>query len=116
MLYIAKDRRGPNMTTRKQTAIVGLKVRLREPLRKKLEVAAKQRGVSLNAELVSRLEQSFQAGDLTEAVRREFQNYLRLVVRGQKWPTRREQAVERLVGEHQALPGEKGEQRWRKAR
>ena len=44
------------MATRKPTAIVGLKVRLREPLRKKLEVAAKKKGVSLNAELVSRLE------------------------------------------------------------
>jgi hypothetical protein len=47
------------MATRKQTAIVGLKVRLREPLRKKLEMAAKKRGVSLNAELVARLEESF---------------------------------------------------------
>jgi hypothetical protein len=41
------------------SAFVGLKVRLREPLRKKLEVAAKKRGVSLNAELVARLEESF---------------------------------------------------------
>jgi Arc-like DNA binding dprotein len=47
------------MAERKPTAIVGLKVRLREPLRKKLEVAAKKKGVSLNAELVARLEESF---------------------------------------------------------
>jgi hypothetical protein len=47
------------MPARKQTAIVGLKVRLREPLRKKLEMAAKKKGVSLNAELVARLEESF---------------------------------------------------------
>ena len=47
------------MVKRAQTAIVGLKVRLREPLRKKLEVAAKRKGVSLNAELVARLEESF---------------------------------------------------------
>lgn len=47
------------MAARKPTAIVGLKVRLREPLRKKLEVAAKKKGVSLNAELVARLEESF---------------------------------------------------------
>ena len=47
------------MAVRKPTAIVGLKVRLREPLRKKLEVAAKKKGVSLNAELVARLEESF---------------------------------------------------------
>ena len=32
------------MVARKQTAIVGLKVRLREPLRKKLETAAKKKG------------------------------------------------------------------------
>ena len=54
------------MAARKQTAIVGLKVRLREPLRKKLEVAAKKKGVSLNAELVSRLEESFLVETLTE--------------------------------------------------
>jgi hypothetical protein len=54
------------MPARKPTAIVGLKVRLREPLRKKLEVAAKKRGVSLNAELVSRLEESFLSETLTE--------------------------------------------------
>ena len=47
------------MAARKPTAIVGLKVRLREPLRKKLEVAAKKKGVSLNAELVARLEELF---------------------------------------------------------
>jgi hypothetical protein len=39
--------------------MVGLRVRSREPLRKKLEVAAKQHGVSLNAELVRRLDESF---------------------------------------------------------
>jgi hypothetical protein len=35
-------------------------------LRKKLEVAAKKKGVSLNAELVSRLEESFLVETLTE--------------------------------------------------
>ena len=56
------------MTARKQTAIVGLKVRLREPLRKKLEVAAKKRGVSLNAELVDRLERSFSAESAKQVI------------------------------------------------
>ena len=51
---------------RKPTAIVGLKVRLREPLRKKLEMAAKKKGVSLNAELVARLEESFLGDGLLE--------------------------------------------------
>jgi hypothetical protein len=55
---------GGEMIARKQSALVGLRVRFREPLRKKLEVAAKKRGVSLNAELVDRLERSF----LAEAV------------------------------------------------
>jgi len=59
LCYIDGDGKGENMAARKQTAIVGLKVRLREPLRKKLEVAAKKKGVSLNAELVGRLEESF---------------------------------------------------------
>jgi Arc-like DNA binding domain len=54
------------MVKRAQTAIVGLKVRLREPLRKKLEVAAKKKGVSLNAELIARLEESFLGEGLTE--------------------------------------------------
>jgi hypothetical protein len=48
------------MPARPKTATVGLKVRMREPLRKKLEVAAKARKASLNNELVARLEQSFQ--------------------------------------------------------
>lgn len=60
------------MAARKQSAIVGLKVRLREPLRKKLEVAAKQGGVSLNSELVSRLNRSF----LSEAMEQAFARHL----------------------------------------
>src|SRR5689334_15428001 len=54
------------MTKRPQTALVGLRVRMREPLRKRLEVAAKKRGVSLNAELIARLEQSFQIESFEE--------------------------------------------------
>jgi hypothetical protein len=56
------------MAERKPTAIVGLKVRLREPLRKKLEVAAKKKGVSLNAELVARLEESFLGEGLMDRI------------------------------------------------
>ena len=58
------------MTARKQSAIVGLRVRMREPLRKKLEVAAKKRGVSLNAELVHRLEESFLSEGVLERIDR----------------------------------------------
>ena len=44
---------------RKPSANVQLKVRLKEKLRKSIEAAAKHRGVSLNAEIVERLEDSF---------------------------------------------------------
>ena len=47
------------MAQRKKTATVQLKVRMKEPLRGQLEKAAKDRGVSLNAEIGKRLEQSF---------------------------------------------------------
>jgi hypothetical protein len=42
---------------------VQLKVRMKEPLRQKLEKAAQERGVSMNVEAVSRLEQSFETED-----------------------------------------------------
>ena len=47
------------MPARPKTAVAGMKIRLREPLRARLEAAAKRRAVSLNKELVARLEQSF---------------------------------------------------------
>lgn len=46
------------MAPRKKTAIVQLKVRMKEPLRAKIEKAAKSKGVSINSEIVDRLEQS----------------------------------------------------------
>jgi len=63
------------MVKRAQTAIVGLKVRLREPLRKKLEVAAKRKGVSLNAELVVRLEESFLGEGFLDRVEKTFAEF-----------------------------------------
>ena len=51
------------MAPRDKTAVVQLKTRMREPLRARLEVGAKQRGVSLNTEIVDRLEQSFAKED-----------------------------------------------------
>ncbi len=48
---------------RKKTATVDLKVRMKEPLRAQIERAAKDRGVSLNAEVVERLNLSFQKED-----------------------------------------------------
>jgi hypothetical protein len=47
------------MVDRDETANAQLKVRMKEPLRAALEKAAQERGVSLNAEIVHRLERSF---------------------------------------------------------
>jgi hypothetical protein len=48
-----------SMPARKPTAIVQLKVRLRENLRRRLELAAERREDSINNEIVRRLEGSF---------------------------------------------------------
>ena len=60
---------GAKMAKRSEKALVGLTLRLREPLRRKLEAAAKKRGVSLNAELVARLERSFQTESLEQVAK-----------------------------------------------
>lgn len=52
------------MVERKSTAKAQLKVRLREPLRAQLEVAARNAGWSLNTEIVRRLEASVRDDDL----------------------------------------------------
>ena len=75
------------MPKRPQTALAGLFVRMREPLRKQLEVAAKKRGVSLNAELVSRLERSFQIDsveEIVEAQRAEIKRWAEMWERSEK--------------------------------
>jgi hypothetical protein len=46
------------MPERDELAFIHLKVRFREKLRARLAEAAKERGVSMNAEIVARLEQS----------------------------------------------------------
>ncbi len=52
------------MAERVRSDTIQLKARMKEPLRAKLEEAAEARGVSLNAEMVHRLERSFE-GDET---------------------------------------------------
>src|SRR5215467_12532735 len=47
------------MAKRKRTDVVKLQLRIRESLRKQLEDAARVKDVSLNSEMVSRLEESF---------------------------------------------------------
>jgi hypothetical protein len=54
-------------TRRKESATAEIKTRLKETLRAKLEKAAKRRGVSMNSELVDRLEQTFAADDMLAA-------------------------------------------------
>ena len=48
---------------RDKSATVDLRVRMKEPLREKIETAARARGVSLNAEAVDRLARSFDADE-----------------------------------------------------
>ena len=48
------------MPKRKQSATVDLKMRIKEPLRAAIERAARQRGISMNAEMVRRLGQTTQ--------------------------------------------------------
>jgi Arc-like DNA binding domain len=57
------------MSARKLTDIVQVKLRLRESLRRKLEREAEKRGLSTNAELARRLEESFDREELNEALR-----------------------------------------------
>jgi Arc-like DNA binding dprotein len=57
---------GATMAVHESSAMVQLKFRVREGLRAKLEEAARQRGVSLNAEIVHRLEQSFRVGQIEQ--------------------------------------------------
>jgi len=56
------------MAKRAKTAIVQLKVRIREPVRAHLEKAAAGRGVSLNYEIADRLERSMDRLSLLEEV------------------------------------------------
>src|SRR5437764_599474 len=41
---------------RRSSATVDLKIRMKEPLRREVERAAKQKGISMNAELIERVE------------------------------------------------------------
>jgi Arc-like DNA binding domain len=51
---------------RNKKAVVQLKVRMREPLRAKLEKAAKQKGISLNAEIVERLKSTVTVDEMSD--------------------------------------------------
>ena len=51
------------MAGRQRVRVADIKVRLKEPLRARVEAAARDRGVSMNAEFISRLERSFVQDD-----------------------------------------------------
>ena len=51
------------MAKRSRSDTIQLKARMKEPLRAKLEAAAEEKGISLNAEMVHRLERSFSDED-----------------------------------------------------
>jgi Arc-like DNA binding domain len=61
---------------RKLTDTVKLQVRLSERLRRRLEQAAKHNDWSMNTEIVSRLDVSFQHEDQEEMIRRAVQDGL----------------------------------------
>jgi flagellar motility protein MotE (MotC chaperone) len=63
--YVGK---GMVMAERDPTATVQLKFRVRESLRGELEAAAKRHGMTLNAEIVRRLEDSFQLDEKLRAL------------------------------------------------
>jgi hypothetical protein len=46
-----------------KVGVADIKIRVKEPLRARVEAAARERGVSMNAELISRLEKSFAQDD-----------------------------------------------------
>jgi hypothetical protein len=70
------------MPARKATAIVQLKVRMREDLRRRLEREANRRKDSINNEIVQRLEQSFLVPDVAEATANAVMERLTLRIGG----------------------------------
>lgn len=53
------------MVKRSKAATIQLKVRMKEPMRAKIERAAEYRGISMSAEIVSRLEDTFENRDVS---------------------------------------------------
>ena len=65
-LYSPERQQDGHEMARLKSATVDLKVRMKEPLRAKIARSAKGHGISLNAEVVRRLEQSFFKEDARE--------------------------------------------------
>ena len=66
--YLVALKWAKSMPKRKKTDIVQFKIRLRERLREQLEAAAHAKDISLNSEIVSRLEQSFVQASLQDLI------------------------------------------------
>jgi hypothetical protein len=72
MVYPGED---SSMAKREKDATVQVGLRVRESLRSKIEKAARKSGISMNAEIVRRLEQSF-----APSVEEELRNAIRAIV------------------------------------
>lgn len=68
-----------------------LKIRLPAALKAKIETAAQAASRTINAEVVSRLQQSFDAGGLTEALRQDLLEFVNA-------------AIDERIGERPAAP------------
>ena len=88
---------------RKSTDTVKLQVRLSERLRRRLEQAAKHNGWSMNAEIVDRLDVSFQREDQEKMIEKAARD----AVQAQQEATRELLAAELSKSKHESPP--KGE-------
>jgi hypothetical protein len=89
------------MRARKKSATIQLKVRMKEPLRATLEKAAAQRGVSLNSEIVDRLEQSHEIQNVLDWLFQEKIVPEEVLALKACWPALR-RAVAKGAGNHTA--------------
>jgi Arc-like DNA binding domain len=86
---------------RKPTDTVQLKLRFSERLRRRLEQAAKHNDWSMNTEIVSRLDVSFQREDQEEMIERAARD----AVQAQQEVTRKLLAAELRKNKHEAPSG-----------
>jgi DNA-binding transcriptional regulator GbsR (MarR family) len=91
---------------RKLTDTVQLKLRIREELRRKLERAAIKREVSLNTEMVERLEASFKAAELFDEIKGAIATNMSPVTAELEWLRR---SQEQLNAQLQRIKKEGGE-------
>jgi hypothetical protein len=101
-----RDERAGQVSKRPKSATVQVGLRLKEPLRAKLELEAKANGVSLNAEIVKRLELSLFSREITRdllaTVDKKLDRYQGMVDEAQKFATKaieRTQLIQDVIAE-----------------